>query len=256
MKSGILKTGATKSFDFLEYNRRISLNERLLKIASLVNHVETVIDVGTDHGYLPVYLVENSQIQRAIVSDISRDSLRKAIILAKEKKLEDKIEARQGAGFHVLKEADKIDVSIVAGMGGHLIATILEENKKTLKKKKMRLILQPMQNPEALRKYLLENNYRIIGEHLVQEERFIYQILEAVVGSAENKADYSNFLDLEFGSKIMYTSAELPLYRELLLYKKSKLEVIIERVQASQAENKAKIIEKYREQIRIIEANL
>ena len=231
------------------------MNKRLLKIADIVGIVERIIDVGTDHGYLPVYLIENRQIQHAIVSDISKDSLNKAILLAKEKQLEDKIEARKGGGFHVLKKDDMVDVGIVAGMGGNLIAQILQENKTLLQQKNMRLILQPMQNPEVLRSYLIQNGYTIINEYLVQEERFIYQIIEVNVGVTSDIEAYSD-LELEFGKKNACNEDERALYHELILSKKSKLQSIIDKVLASEAENKELIVEGYIKQIELIEENL
>lgn len=231
------------------------LSNRLLKIAEIVGTTNTILDIGTDHGYLPAYMIENNKVNHAIVSDISQGSLNKAIQLAKTRKLESQIEARKGSGFEVLNEDDNVDIAVIAGMGGNLIADILDARMDLIRKKNIHLILQPMQNPEVLRSYLLENQYVIINEHLVKEERFVYQIIEALPKNDSKRVDYSN-LDLEFGRKTFYTDEELQLYHQILNSRKSKIEVIISRVANSETENKESIIKEYEEQIKLIEENL
>ena len=178
------------------------MDKRLLKIAEITGCVNTVMDIGTDHGYLPVYLIENKKAQSAIVSDVSLESLNKANRLIHSLGLSDKIESREGGGFSILHDKDEIDVAIIAGMGGNLIASILEDADSLIRQKNIRLILQPMQNPEVLRKYLLNHNYYIKSENLVQDDRFIYQIIEALPGG-EN-AQVNNELELAFGKKTSY----------------------------------------------------
>ena len=100
------------------------------------------MDIGTDHGYLPVYLIENKKVQSAIVSDVSLESLNKANRLIHSLGLSDKIESREGGGFSILHDEDEIDVAIIAGMGGNLIASILEDADSLIRQKNIRLILQ------------------------------------------------------------------------------------------------------------------
>lgn len=155
----------------------MKLTDRLEKIASLVNNGVILADVGTDHGYIPTHLLEEGKIKKAILSDINKGPLENAREEIRRKSLEEKTELRLGGGVSVLKpnEADEI---IIAGMGGILISEIIRDGFEVCSKAK-KLILQPMQAPEELRKYLYENGFEIIGEHLVNEDFRIYEIIEA-----------------------------------------------------------------------------
>lgn len=230
------------------------MDKRLLKIAEITGCVKTVMDIGTDHGYLPVYLIENKKAQSAIVSDVSLESLNKANRLIASLGLADKIESREGGGFSILRDEDDIEVAIIAGMGGNLIASILRDADYIIRRKNIRLILQPMQNPEVLRKYLLENNYYIKAENLVRDDKFIYQIIE-ILPTVENTEVY-NELELEFGKKSAYEGENLDNYFTLLKNKKQNIESIIEKVSRSDAIDKAMIIDKYKNQIKLIEESL
>ena len=230
------------------------MDKRLLKIAEITGCVNTVMDIGTDHGYLPVYLIENKKAQSAIVSDVSLESLNKANRLIHSLGLSDKIESREGGGFSILHDKDEIDVAIIAGMGGNLIASILEDADSLIWQKNIRLILQPMQNPEVLRKYLLDHSYYIKSENLVQDDRFIYQIIEALPGG-ENAQVY-NELELAFGKKTSYDEEALTNYMALLKNKKQNIELIIEKIKESDASDKESIMDKYKNQIKLIEESL
>lgn len=230
------------------------MDKRLLKIAEITGCVNTVMDIGTDHGYLPVYLIENKKVQSAIVSDVSLESLNKANRLINSLGLSDKIESREGGGFSILHDKDEIDVAIIAGMGGNLIASILEDADSLIRQKNIRLILQPMQNPEVLRKYLLDHSYYIKSENLVQDDRFIYQIIEALPGG-ENAQVYSE-LELAFGKKTSYDEEALTNYMALLKNKKQNIELIIEKIKESDASDKESIMDKYKNQIKLIEESL
>lgn len=230
------------------------MDKRLLKIAEITGCVNTVMDIGTDHGYLPVYLIENKKVQSAIVSDVSLESLNKANRLINSLGLSDKIESREGGGFSILHDEDEIDVAIIAGMGGNLIASILEDADSLIRQKNIRLILQPMQNPEVLRKYLLDHSYYIKSENLVQDDRFIYQIIEALPGG-ENAQVYSE-LELAFGKKTSYDEEALTNYMALLKNKKQNIELIIEKIKESDASDKESIMDKYKNQIKLIEESL
>ena len=230
------------------------MDKRLLKIAEITGCVNTVMDIGTDHGYLPVYLIENKKVQSAIVSDVSLESLNKANRLINSLGLSDKIESREGGGFSILHDEDEIDVAIIAGMGGNLIASILEDADSLIRQKNIRLILQPMQNPEVLRKYLLNHNYYIKSENLVQDDRFIYQIIEALPGG--ESAQVYNELELAFGKKTSYDEEALTNYMALLKNKKQNIELIIEKIKESDASDKESIMDKYKNQIMLIEESL
>ncbi len=98
----------------------MNLSDRLIKIVEFIKKDTRVLDVGTDHGYVPIYLVENNICESVIASDISFDSLNKTIKTVKDRGLEKNIESRLGDGLDVIKPFE-VDGVIMAGMGGILI---------------------------------------------------------------------------------------------------------------------------------------
>ncbi len=151
------------------------LTDRLTKIASLVTKGKKVADIGTDHGYIPVHLLKSGNIEYAILADVNKGPLENARKEVKNSKLENKVDLRLGSGIEVL-EVGEVDEVIIAGMGGILISELLEA-KKEVAQSVEKLILQPMQAQDELRKYLLNNGYEIVDEVLVKEEFRIYEII-------------------------------------------------------------------------------
>lgn len=149
------------------------ISKRLNKISSHIKG-KRMADIGTDHGLVPIFLIENKIVDYAIAADISKPSLQKAIDLAKEKNIE--LDARLGDGMQVLNPEDGIETVVIAGMGGVLIGEILSASEIS---KNVRLILQPMQGARELRKYLFENGYEIIDEDVVFEDDRYFEIIVA-----------------------------------------------------------------------------
>lgn len=153
----------------------MKLTDRLLKIASLVSEGKKVADIGTDHGYIPVYLLNKGYIDFAILADVNKGPLENARKEVRNNKLLDKVDLRLGSGIEVL-EINEVDEIIIAGMGGILISELLEA-KTEVAHSVEKLILQPMQAQDELRKYLLNNGYEILDEVLVKEDFRIYEII-------------------------------------------------------------------------------
>ena len=148
----------------------LKLTARMQIIADFINEEDVVADVGTDHGYIPLWLVLNKKCKRAILTDVNQGPLDKAKANS-EKYLANKgmIDMRLGSGIEVL-EYSEADAVIIAGMGGLLIRDILSQNqKKTSSIKKF--ILQPRNNSYELRKWILStlSGYRITEERIVKE---------------------------------------------------------------------------------------
>lgn len=154
----------------------MELSKRLMKVASLVENCNCVADIGTDHAYLPIYLIENNIASHAIASDINKGPVKKAMLNVNSYNLQDQIECRLGAGLNTLK-IKEADIVIIAGMGGNLIRDIIEERIDVFKELKF-AILQPVQNPEVLREYLYNKGYEIIEEELCIDENIFYEIIK------------------------------------------------------------------------------
>lgn len=155
----------------------MKLTDRLLKIASLVTDGKKIADIGTDHGYIPVYLLKKGRVPFAVLADVNKgplDNARKEVI---QNNFLDKVDLRLGSGIEIL-EIGEVEEIIIAGMGGILISELLEA-KKEVAHSVEKLILQPMQAQEELRRYLLNNGYEILEEVLVREDFRIYEIMVA-----------------------------------------------------------------------------
>lgn len=130
----------------------VKISERLTMAASLVSDGGVLADVGTDHGYVPIYLLQQKRIPRAIAMDINRGPLERAKEHSRLYGLEEYIDLRLSDGVNALKlgEADSI---LIAGMGGGLVMHILEDGKEVCHRAK-ELILQPQSELERVREFL------------------------------------------------------------------------------------------------------
>ena len=172
---------------------KIKLSPRLEVIADCVAGAKLIADIGTDHGYLPVYLVENAMVSRVIASDTNWQPLKKAEKIINEQQLQKQIETRLGSGLSVLKPGE-VDAVVMAGMGGLLIRDLLEAQPDVARQKK-KLVLQPMNNQAVLRKYLAASGFRIIREELAREGDRVYEIIVAEPGTMT----FTNPLEYELG---------------------------------------------------------
>ncbi len=166
------------------------MTPRLLAVACMVNKSRRVADIGTDHAYVPVYLVLNNMAEGALAMDINEGPLMRADENIKRFSLSDKIVTRLSNGLNELKN-NEADTVIIAGMGGILINTILDSDKNRLTSVK-NYVLQPMTAVEETRKYLAENGFKIVDEALAKENEKIYTIIKAVPGRMEinNEINY------------------------------------------------------------------
>lgn len=227
------------------------MDKRLQRISDYVEQGMKIADIGTDHGYLPIELIQSGKIDYAIVSDISKESLKKAQALIRQKKLSFKVDARVGAGLTILEKRE-VDAVIIAGMGGHLIAQILEDGKEVIRQSDFRFILQPMQNPEALRKYLILSGYDISNEALAKEGSKIYQIIVAQKGQAKS---YDS-IELQYGKKESYNESEKVLYHQLILAKQKEVEKIIKQLEKADTQGGQWIISEYRHYLELLKSKL
>ncbi len=159
----------------------MELSKRLKSIIDLADHCHKIVDVGTDHGYVPIFMVQNSICSFAVASDINKGPVEKARINVSMEGLSNKIDCRKGPGLSTIKKGEA-DAAIIAGMGGNLIRDIIEEDISIVKTLKY-MILQPVQNPEVIRKYLYHKGFYIIDEELCYEEGIFYEIIKAKYGS-------------------------------------------------------------------------
>lgn len=204
-------------------------------IVDKVNYVKTVADIGCDHGLVGEALIKEARADKIVAVDISEKSLQKTIDLARVNCWEGQLDARCGNGLSSL-EKEEADVIILAGMGGYLISSILE-NELEIAHSAKKLVCMPHGNEYELRVFLYNHNFFILDEELVQEEGHYYQLMEVVSG----KADMLNQLELFFGKRLL--EKRQPPLQQYLISKKRELEHIIEH--AKQGKN----TEKYRKKM-------
>ncbi len=161
------------------------ISKRIKEIASLVDKGATILDVGTDHGYLPIYLVKNKLVKKAYASDISKNALSYAEKNIKEENLN--IKTYVSDGIKDIKV--KYDTLIITGMGFHTIEGILEN-----KNLPDTLILQSNSEHYNLRKYMNKIGYKIEKEITLKDKKIYYVIIKY-----KKEFEKLNYIDLLFG---------------------------------------------------------
>ncbi|TMS99210.1 tRNA (adenine-N(1))-methyltransferase [Apilactobacillus kunkeei] len=154
------------------------LSQRLKIVADFVPQNSRVADIGSDHAYLPVYLMKQKQIEFGIASEVAKGPLDNAIQEIKAEGLSDRIDTRLADGLLSVQPEDKIDCVTIAGMGGTLIKNILENGKSHLSGNEL-LILQPNVGEDRLRTWLMNNQYEISDETILREDGHTYEIIVA-----------------------------------------------------------------------------
>lgn len=171
----------------------IKLSPRLQAVAELVKPGLKLADIGTDHAYLPIYLIQQGKSPLAVAIDIHRGPYESALKQVALQGLEDKITVILGNGLEPLQPG-QVDVVVLAGMGSATMIEILEA-KPELVLKLQQLVLQPMVGVGQMRKWLVENGWAINNEILVKDDGFIYTVLSALPG----QQSISDWLTLELG---------------------------------------------------------
>lgn len=156
----------------------LSLSPRLETVAKMTRENKVLCDVGTDHAYLPVYLLQKGQIPYAYAGDINEGPLKNAEQTSKKYGFTEKIELVLGSGLVNFKENCAQDF-VIAGMGGELISKILNDS-PWVKSLGNHFVLQPQSHAEDLRRYLTENGYEIQRESVCKEGKHLYLAMEVV----------------------------------------------------------------------------
>ena len=197
--------------------KQLQLQPRLQLLAELIPLGSRLTDVGTDHGYVPVYLFQRGLLDSAIASDIGAEPLQHAVNTAAEYGVEG-IDFRLCPGLDAIAP-EECDTILIAGMGGETIITILE-NAPWTKRGEHLLILQPMTKTEMLRKWLADNGYAFTGERLVFDKDYLYPIL-LVRGGAQPALSEAE----QYGGVMLDDD---PLYADYLDERIQKLTVAID----------------------------
>ena len=199
----------------------MELSKRLNSIVKHMDKCEKMADIGSDHGYIPIYAVKNNICRRAIASDINKGPVEKARMDAMFEGVSDFVDVRLGAGLKTIRKGE-VNSIVIAGMGGNLIRDILEADISKVKELDY-MILLPAQNPEVLRKYLYNTGYEILTEDICEDEGIYYEIFK-VRYSTENKLVID---DIFYEISPILLREKNPMMKEYLEVKREKLEKIL-----------------------------
>lgn len=149
----------------------------------MVTPGNVLADIGTDHGYIPISLVQRKKIPRAIAMDVNKGPLKRATTHIAEFQLEELIKTRLSDGVKEL-EVGEVDSILIAGMGGELVIRIMTDGMQVCRSVK-ELILQPQSELEKVRQFLREHKFKIVDEDMVIEDGKYYPMMKVVPVEAD-----------------------------------------------------------------------
>ena len=160
---------------------KLPISKRLLCCASMVQPGSRVADIGTDHGYLGIYLLQTGAARHVIACDLRKDPLENARRNAKLFGVDGEMELRLSDGLEKIRP-DEVDTVVMAGMGGDLIQKILSQC-PWRKREGLQFILQPQSAGNVLRRWLCEDGFEIRREEPVQDGHFFYTVMDIRQGA-------------------------------------------------------------------------
>lgn len=158
----------------------MELSKRLSAVAELTGKCNVMADIGTDHGYIPIYLVEQGKVCRAIAMDIGKGPLQRAEEHVKLHQLDEYIELRLSDGAKQLAERE-VEEIVIAGMGGRLMMKIVGESMEIFRNLQG-FVIQPQSEYGFVRHYLEDNGFTILKEDIVKEDGKYYPMMRVAAG--------------------------------------------------------------------------
>jgi len=197
----------------------IVLSERLNAIASMVTTSDVVADIGCDHAYIAIYLIENNVAGKVIACDVNKGPLVRALENAKQYNVGDRIELRLSDGLEKLaiNEADTI---VIAGMGGPLMQKIISDGMDKISEDSD-LVLQPQSDIGTFRRFLAESGFKTLDEKMIYEDGKFYPMMKVRRG----QSDYTADIDFEYGRILLASKNQI--LKEFLLHERENLTEII-----------------------------
>lgn len=195
----------------------MNLSLRLESVKNMVNPCEVAADIGCDHGYVSMALINEGKAKRVIACDVNKGPLEAASLNIRASHMEGQIETRLADGLHKLSKEDAVNTIIIAGMGGRLMERILSEGLEIVKDV-TQLVLQPQSELFLVRKWLRLNGFIINDEKALIDDGKHYFIISAVKGETELTSEHLQDIYDEF-SKLLINRNDVILrsYLEMLL---------------------------------------
>ncbi len=212
------------------------LNLRLQHIVKMIQPCDVLIDIGSDHGFLPIHLLKNRIIQRAVICDINAQPLQSAIKNTRIAQVEDRCTFVQSNGLRNHQEA--VDAAVIAGMGYETIAQIIEQDLKHFRVIDQ-IILQSNTHLDKLRAFLLTHKFKIIDESLVKDRKHFYVIIKVRYQEELLEFDES---DLWIGPVLKHRKDDL-MFQYLMQLHRTETKVI--KGQKKESSKKIQVIQTY-----------
>lgn len=204
--------------------KEILLSRRMQMVADMVSKGNVTADIGCDHGFVSIYLIEQGICPHVIAMDVNEGPLRRAKEHIAERGLETCIDVRLSDGIDKL-QSKEVESIIIAGMGGKLVMKILSSHMDKVRELK-EVILQPQSDLHLVRQFLLENGLDIVQEDMVEEAGKFYPCMKAVF-SGKKKATY---IEVERWYGPLLLNQKHPVLYDYLLREKQTFEQIIEQI--------------------------
>ena len=215
----------------------IKLSKRLKAVADYVDKGARLADIGSDHAYVPTYLVQKNEVEFAVAGEVVKGSFEIAKNHVAQANLKENIQVRLANGLAAIENVDKIDTIVIAGMGGILISEILEAGKGKLSSVK-RLILQANNHEDTLRQWLTEHQFVIKAEQILLEAGKFYEIIVAEPTTNENPVLSAN--DLLFGPFL--SKEKSVIFQQKWQKELNTLNKIIDRLPDEQTEKREEVL--------------
>ena len=210
------------------------LSKRLLALARLAGEGGCLADVGCDHGYLSIYLVEQGAFRRAIAMDVGAGPLERAKMHIKERGLSPYIETRRSVGLSALEKGEAQSI-VIAGMGGALMTRILSRGASVIEEDTT-LVLQPQSEIMEFRNYLAGRGFRLLEEEMVQEDGKFYPMMKITGLGYGTKENGFSSIELKYGPLLLRKKHSV--LKEYLHCQQQKQEEIIKRLLVAAKEQK------------------
>lgn len=245
----------------------IQLSQRLQAVADLAADAGVMADVGTDHGYIPLFLIACGKARKAIAMDINEGPLLRAREHIRQYSQQERIETRLSDGLKELHPGEAQTI-VIAGMGGALMKRILTEGEETAHAADC-LVLQPQSELPMFRRFLVEHGYRILREDMVYEDGKFYSMmavrweksddadsLQARLTESDDVDSLQAMSEADFRYGPLLLKGKHPILRKYLLRQKEQKQKILESLGRNARQNVSERRAQIREELEEIEVLL
>lgn len=227
-----------------QWSKRMQLSKRLQAVADYVSKGNKVADIGCDHAYTSIYLMEQGIAAHVYALDVNKGPIKRAIANVKNYGFQDDIDIRLSDGAKELKEGEA-DTILIAGMGGSLMARILDNSKEVVSKVK-EIILQPQSEIFIVRRYLHSIGFQIVAENMVIDDSKYYVMMKAIKG----EESYDREVQYQYGKLLL--EEKHPILKELLEKEYKTNLKILKQLESRETESAVSRVNELKEELQYI----